>query len=1237
MKSYFNWKKVGLLFVVLLSISFPSHAIATPEYQDDPKAEADRLRNLGDDLLQSGQDQAALNEYEAALALYQKAGDRSGEGLCLYAIGFVKTRLADYPGALEFFKASLPIWQEIVFRKGEGETTYNIGFIYTQLGQHEQALDYFQKALLIKRELGDRAGEGNTLNNIGLAYDELGQYDRGLDYFQQALAIQRELDDRAGLGDTLTHIGVANVHLGQYPQALDNYQQVLAIQQELGDRAGEAVTLQHIGRVYNAMGPYSQALDNYQKALIIEQEIGDRAGEVTMLNQIGVVHIDMGQYPQALDYYQKALAIAQEISDRAGEQDAIHNIGNVYSALGQHLQALDYYQQALAIAQEIGDRAGEAITRQNIGAVYSGMGQFGQALDYAQQALAIQQELGDREATWYTLNTIGIVYGDLGNYTQALDNFQQALDITRTIGDREGEGTTLNNIGQIYSVLGHYSQALDNYQKGLAIAQEFGDRAGEGTTLNSIGQIYLRLGQSTKALDNHKQALVIAQELGDREAEGNALSYMGDIYLRLGQYGQALDYFQKALAIAQEIGDRAGEGMGLYSIGDVYVNLEQYTQALDYAQKALAIMQEIGYPAGEVRTLQSIGAVYRDLGQYPQALEYFQQALVIWQTTGDRAGESLILDEIGLVYSRQGNNARAITYYQQAIDVTESIQSEIRVEELKTSFAAEQIVTYQRLINLLCDGSRFQEAFNYVERARARAFLDGLAGGAVDFRTGANATLLEREQILKAEITTLRDQLITLRNRSQIEWDMEAIAAVQGELASSEAKYTELLTNIKLQSPEVASLVSVDVASLPDIQSLLDSSTTLVEYFVTEDRTLAFIITHDAFETVLIDVSQDNLTQTITTFRDFANLDNPHPASLKQLYGWLIAPVKDKLKTPVLGIIPHDVLHYLPFAALSDGTRFLSDDYTLFTLPSASVLRFIQDKRKLEEGIVLALGNPTTDLPSLQFAEQEAGSLAHLYRTQALVGTTATESSVWDQARNAGILHLAAHGEYNPYNPLFSAIHLTRDARNDGRLEVHEVYSLDLTVATNLVVLSACETNVGAMSAGDEVVGLNRAFLYAGTPTVISSLWNVDDAATALLMERFYIHLRVGMGKGKALRQAQIDVRVKYPHPYYWASFVLTGDPGPVGKTQSILPFSMNSWTLWAGGIGSSLLCIVVGGFSVLFAARSAEKRRLRKQLDILLEDRQRWMSQPDSPMRARVLRQISHKLREIGRKEQPR
>jgi CHAT domain-containing protein len=378
---------------------------------------------------------------------------------------------------------------------------------------------------------------------------------------------------------------------------------------------------------------------------------------------------------------------------------------------------------------------------------------------------------------------------------------------------------------------------------------------------------------------------------------------------------------------------------------------------------------------------------------------------------------------------------------------------------------------------------------------------------------------------------------------------------------------------------------------LADIQSLVDPNTTLVEYFVTEDRLLVFIITHDTFETIAVDVSQDDLTQTITAFRDFASLDDPYPASLKQLYTWLIAPLKDKLKTPVTGVIPHGTLHYLPFAALTHGERYLGDEYSLFTLPSASALRFIQEKRKPPTNTILALGNPTINEPGfapLKFAQQEVETIANLFGEQPLVSDFATESALRSQAGNVGIVHLAAHGQYNASNPLFSVIYLADDQEQDGRLEVNEIYGLDLTKSTDLVVLSACETQVGAVSAGDEVIGMTRAFLYAGTPTVIASLWKVDDQATTLLMEQFYKHLREGMGKAQALQAAQRELRAEYPHPYYWAAFVLTGDPGSVVQVNFVESLIKNDYVLWLVAIVGAFL-VIVGGTVVL--------RRRRKRV----------------------------------------
>ncbi len=1048
-------------------------------------------------------------------------------------------------------------------------------------------------------------------------------------------------DDLQAKAEALYDEGIALFQTGQLSAALSKYKAALPLFQAMGQRACEGAIFSHIGAVYYNQHQYPQALECYKQALVIAHDIGHREGEGTTLSNIGNIYFDQGQYSVALDYHQQALFICRAIGNREWEGTTLNNIGNVCHHQGQFHQALEFYQQALFIHREIGNRINEGTTLSNIGNIHSAFGQYEQALNYYQQALAITEEIGERANRGAILNKIGNAYHFLGQYNRALEFFQQALVNLKDFGDRAWEGITLGSIGSVCGELGRYQQALNYHQQALFIHRDIGNRAEEGTTLKHIGLIYEFLGHHEQALEYYQQALAIKQDIGQPDGEGATLNYIGRVYHHLGRSEQALDYYQQALDIARAIGYQQGEGMSLSNIGSVYFHKGLYEQALNYLQQTLFIYRQTGYRAGQGVTLNNLGNVYHHQEKYDQALESYQQALLIKQEIGDRANEGITLRNIGFLCESRGDTAAAITFYQQAVEVAESIQGEIKIQELKASFASKQINTYERLIDLLWQESRFEEALNYVERSRARAFLDQLANGSRDFRTSSASRLLKQEQAIKTAIAALRTQLVTLLNRPMTEWNTDAIpytnsckadltpnvantaqtrtantnanpnkaplltlyASLQAELTAYEKDYTNLLTQLKLQSPEIASLVSVDVATLNEIQALLDADTTLVEYFVTENFTLAFVITRDrfkpsskaingqnlsfrnrglaigekvmyglrriispdpsspqspqildatlqgtegGFKSLLLKVSREDLSKKIEAFRRFVSLKNPHPNSLQQLHEWLIVPLKPYLTTSRLAIVPHGVLHYLPFAALTDGERYLSDDYTLFTLSSASLLRFLPQKRKPKTGTLLALGNPTTTeaLPTLRFAEKEVKAIASLYGTQALVGKAATESVVLSQSGNAEILHIAAHGQFNKYNPLFSTLYLAADTEHDGRLEVHDIYGLDLTKATNLVVLSACQTQLGELSKGDEVVGLNRAFLYAGTPSVMATLWSVKDDTTALLMERFYTHLQSGMTKAQALRQAQMDVRVEYPHPYYWAAFVLTGEGG---------------------------------------------------------------------------------------------
>ncbi len=388
----------------------------------------------------------------------------------------------------------------------------------------------------------------------------------------------------------------------------------------------------------------------------------------------------------------------------------------------------------------------------------------------------------------------------------------------------------------------------------------------------------------------------------------------------------------------------------------------------------------------------------------------------------------------------------------------------------------------------------------------------------------------------------------------------------------AQTAYAELHKELKVRNPEYATLVRVDPIDPEELQSqVLDDDTTLVEYFVPQDDgllvenelTLAWVIDRETVTLVPLDIRADELRADVDYLRASIgprSFDRPTAA---KLYQRLLAPLEPHLHHRHLVIVPHGVLHYLPFAALwnSRDRRFLVEEHTLSYSPSASVLRFLQSRRQPEAGRMLVLGDPDGSLPA---AAKEAGTVAGLYGTEPLLGRHATEGRVRAQADQIDLLHLAAHGVYRPEQPLFSHLKLAADDQHDGLLEVHEVFGLDLA-NVELVVLSACRTQLGPLSRGDEIVGLSCAFLFAGTPSLVASLWAVDDGSTALLMERFYRRLKGGVAVAEALTLAQRELLDDQHGPFAWAGFVLSGDwertlsAGGRCSTQGLQPLRSTS------------------------------------------------------------------------------
>ena len=460
-----------------------------------------------------------------------------------------------------------------------------------------------------------------------------------------------------------------------------------------------------------------------------------------------------------------------------------------------------------------------------------------------------------------------------------------------------------------------------------------------------------------------------------------------------------------------------------------------------------------------------------------------------------------------------------------AVDVIERQRSSIHTETAKIGFVGDKQAVYQELVSLLVEQGKAAEAFEYAERSKARALVDLLAG-----QKQLTADSEEGKQ-LNAKVT----QLARAERESLVLPDPKD----KGAAGRTRGVVIGLRKELAAKAPELASLVTVTGTSVKEIQALLAADEVLVEYFQCGKDWYAFLVTSKdiAVEKLSVPDMAARVTRFHRAVSDRTSAD--HQQHGRALYDRLMRPLTRRLKQKKLIIVPHGALHYVPFAALHDGSEYLIDRHSLRILPSASVLKFL--KVRESGGGALVLGNPDLGNPQfdLKHAQNEAVAIAKALTTaKLLLRREATETFIKALGGQFRTIHFAAHGMFDANRPMNSALLLAPDATNDGQLRVAELYTLRLNA--DLVTLSGCETALGKVANGDDVVGFTRGLLYAGTSSIVSSLWKVDDRATRDLMVAFYNGL-LKMDKPEALRQAQLAVRKGHPHPYYWAAFVLTG------------------------------------------------------------------------------------------------
>ncbi len=653
-------------------------------------------------------------------------------------------------------------------------------------------------------------------------------------------------------------------------------------------------------------------------------------------------------------------------------------------------------------------------------------------------------------------------------------------------------------------------------------------------------QAFMDLGQYNKAVQEARKAYEAAPSRRGSK-QGRPVYELGTLGLAYALNGNAADARRTA-------GELEGLDMSYPHTllkTDQHVGLAKIYLALKEYEKAIAVMErddDAGFRAqadfltgasarGEsmfiwqqLPKLFMLNKSRMETGRIAEAKKGYDDLLKIPQTKENGSIYWVLLFDRGRIAEKEGRLPEAIALYRQAVDVIEQQRATINTEASKIGFVGDKQSVYQRLVSTLQANNQPAEAFEYVERSKSRALVDMLAA--------------KKDFSLPPDHGQQVQTLLAAYDRA------DADSRVQDELQDqSRTRSIAVRTKqeLKDQAPELASLVQVTSLSAREIQAMIPPDETVIEYYYTDRDLFAFVLTSQKLEAIRMDLA--GLTDDARHFRKL--LEAPGSQGVEEasrkLYRRLFQPLAKSVSTDKLVIVPHGVLHYLPFNALHDGDSYMIDRYKIRVLPSAGVLRYLQVGKAMAAGNILALGNPDLGNPEydLKFAQAEAIAVAKtLPQSRALLRKEATETAFRKYSAGFRYIHLATHGRFDADAPLKSALLLAADSENDGLLTVDKLYTMRLQA--DLVTLSACETGLGKVAGGDDVVGLTRGFFYAGASSIVASLWKVDDLATSHLMTRFYSALQGG-NKGAALRQAQLDTKKQYPHPFYWAAFQLTG------------------------------------------------------------------------------------------------
>ncbi|MDX6445405.1 MAG: hypothetical protein QOH71_2479 [Blastocatellia bacterium] len=814
--------------------------------------------------------------------------------------------------------------------------------------------------------------------------------------------------------------------------------------------------------------------------------------------------------------------------------------------LGDYDEAVSCGLRAREVSIVHGDLLAAGRIEHNIGNIYFRRDQYEEAEKFQSSARERFIAANDEAQLTKIENSLALTLSQQHKIRAAEELYQQALGRAEAAHQLSTQAAIESSIGTLALYQGRYDRALDYLERSRRKYAELKMSHLSALTEQEIADAYLELNLIPEAVEIYERVTRTFGEFGMRAEEARARAYHARALIIMGKTNEAHSLLDKGSELYAAEGNDVGAAVIKLTEAQLFYAEHNWGQARQAALDAEPSLAAAGAPRRLMFARWLHGEADRCEGLADEARQILKTT-VSEAKSGDQPDiAARCLTSLGLLAAKAGDLAAAEHSFKNAVKLIEALRAPLPAEEFRTAFFADKLTPYNELVRLCLHGGRIAEALAFVESARSRALADTLGGNlrpTTEAHDRFEEDLVRQMEGLREELNYLYNQInrpLGAAERTQTE-----IASLQMALRGRESKLLEITRQLQHRNPRLSG--QAETFDLGDLQRRLGAHTSLVEYTTIDEELLAFVVTGESIDVFRNLGRESAIAREIAQFRfqvdalryGSAAVRKHLPAlterarkHLESLYDQLVRPLRHAVGGRRLVIVPHRALHYLPFQALFDGTSYLIEAQEILYAPSALVLRQCLDRPHRGLTSALLLGVSDEQIPHVH---QEVAAISRIFpEAISLIDQNASIEALREHSSSVDVLHLACHGQFRSDNPLFSSLRL-----GTGWLTVRDAYSLKLNCS--LVTLSACETGINDIAPGDELIGLARGFFSAGTPSILLSLWTVDDEATALLMADFYRELRATNSRSAALRAAQLRMLKEKPHPFFWAPFVLFG------------------------------------------------------------------------------------------------